>query len=69
MTVFNKLIFDKVITLMETFDVVMVYNFLMFFLVFDVVIFVVVTFSQKHTIEANHGGGGGGVLIVLFGSK
>jgi hypothetical protein len=41
----------------------------MFFLVFDVVIFVVVTFSQKHTIEANHGGGGGGVLIVLFGSK
>jgi hypothetical protein len=46
LTVFDEVIFDEVIALMETFDVVMVYTFLMFFLVFDVVIFVVVTFSR-----------------------
>jgi hypothetical protein len=48
-TTFDFLIFvnfDVLIAFMNTFDVVMVYNFLMFFLVFDVLIFVVVTFSR-----------------------
>ncbi len=56
--VFDEVIFNKVITLMETFDVVMVYKFSMFFLFFDIVIFVEVTFSHKKLLlkQANFAG-------------
>ncbi len=52
--VFHVLIFDEVITLMETFDVVIGYNFLMFFLNFDVVKFVVVTLSHQKALTIDY---------------
>ena len=47
MTVFDEVIFDEVITLMETFDVVMVHKFFDVLFGFRCCVFLVVTFSRS----------------------